>query len=132
MNDIKPPTAPQLYRKTTIGTTLDASLDDWLPLFPEIMREGVREKILTIFDNVVANHFKSKGKPQLTLKCGKLDCYRCVDQVWTLILKDAEVRENYNELFRVPRLKIMGYAAAENSIVQTKKKANKNDEEKDD
>ena len=86
---------------------------------------------MEIFDNVMANHFKSKGKPHYTLKCCKLDCYRCIDQVWTLILKDVEVRESYNELFRVPRLKIKACASTENSTVQTKKKARKIDEEKD-
>ena len=124
-------TAPKIYRETTIGSTLEDSLDEWLPKLPERKRHVVRNKIMEIFDNVMANHFKSKGKPHYTLKCGKLDCYRCIDQVWTLILKDVEVRESYNELFRVPRLKIKACASTENSTVQTKKKARKIDEEKD-
>jgi len=98
-----------LYRTTTIGTTLQDSLD-------ELIAQGrvptsLAQKILLRFDRSVQKTFSSRTfKPRLTFKAEKLYSYNFCNEVWTFNLRNIQFRDVY-ELAFVDKLKIVACAA---------------------
>eukprot|EP00002_Diphylleia_rotans_P004530 TRINITY_DN1337_c0_g1_i1.p1 TRINITY_DN1337_c0_g1~~TRINITY_DN1337_c0_g1_i1.p1 ORF type:complete len:108 (-),score=22.80 TRINITY_DN1337_c0_g1_i1:167-490(-) len=84
-----------LYRKSTIGTKLSESLDELIRAGK--MDNSVAYDILEEFDRVINHYLATQVKDKYTLK-GDLDYYRQCDNVWTLIVKDAIIRQGDTEL----------------------------------
>ncbi|PAA94854.1 hypothetical protein BOX15_Mlig005559g1, partial [Macrostomum lignano] len=101
----------QLYRNTTLGLTLQDSLD-------ELVRDGLMNGeqallVLKTFDQCINTALASRVKTRVSFK-GGLSTYRFCDNVWTFVLKDCEFKE-VSETVRVDKVKIVaceGKAAA--------------------
>ena len=94
----------QLYRNTTLGNTLQESLDE-LMSYNQI-NANVAMKVLMQYDKAVNNALATRVKNKLNFKSGKLNTYRFCDNVWTFMLSDVEFRE-VQELVRVNKVKIV-------------------------
>jgi len=96
--------AYQLYRNTTLGHTLQESLDELLAYSQ--VTPSLAQKILVQFDRSINNALSSRVKSRLTFKAGKLHTYRFCDNVWTFLLNDVEFRE-VHEVAKVDKVKIV-------------------------
>ncbi|RWS12257.1 transcription initiation factor IIA subunit 2-like protein [Dinothrombium tinctorium] len=94
----------QLYRNTTLGHTLQETLDDFIQcgqITPQLAL-----KVLLQFDKCINVALANRVKTRLTFKAGHLKTYRFCDNVWTFVLKDVEFRE-VQELVKVDKVKIV-------------------------
>lgn len=94
----------QLYRETTLGRTLQDTLDGLISTGKINDKQAAR--ILHEFDRSINLALEQKVRNRLTIKCNRLRTYRFCDNVWTLLLNDVEFREN-NEVLRVDWAKIV-------------------------
>jgi transcription initiation factor TFIIA small subunit len=91
----------QLYRNTTLGHTLQESLDELIQY--NQITPALASKILLQFDRSMSNALANRVKSRLTFKAGKLHTYRFCDNVWTFLLNDVEFRE-VNEFAKVDKV----------------------------
>ncbi|XP_041355898.1 transcription initiation factor IIA subunit 2-like [Gigantopelta aegis] len=95
----------QLYRNTTLGHTLQESLDDLIQcsqISPQLAL-----KVLLQFDKAINTALANRVKSKISFK-GKLNTYRFCDNVWTFVLNDVEFREQpVQEIARVQKVKIV-------------------------
>nr|CAG4644490.1 EOG090X0L7F [Lepidurus arcticus] len=96
--------AYQLYRNTTLGNTLQESLDELIQ-YGQITPQ-LALKVLLMFDRSMNNALATRVKNRVTFKAGKLNTYRFCDNVWTFMLNDVEFRE-VQELTKVDKVKIV-------------------------
>lgn len=96
--------AYQLYRNTTIGHTLQESLDEFVSSGQ--ISNGLSQKVMLQFDKAINNALANRVKSRLTFKAGHLKTYRFCDNVWTFVLKDVEFRE-VQELIKIDKVKIV-------------------------
>lgn len=94
----------QLYRETSLGQTLQDTLDELISAGR--LNNNLAARVLREFDKTISVALEQKVKNRLTIKCNRLRTYRFCDNVWTLLLKDAEFRE-LEELIRVDWVKIV-------------------------
>ncbi|KAG4076048.1 hypothetical protein HA402_011522 [Bradysia odoriphaga] len=94
----------QLYRNTTLGNTLQESLDELIQ-YGQITPQ-LAFKVLLQFDKAINTALNSKVKARVTFKASKLNTYRFCDNVWTLMLNDVEFRE-VHEFAKVDKVKIV-------------------------
>jgi len=94
----------QLYRETTLGQTLQDSLDELISAGK--LNNNLAARVLREFDKAISVSLEQKVRNRVTIKCNRLRTYRFCDNVWTLLLKDAEFRE-VQELIRVDLVKIV-------------------------
>uniref|UniRef100_T1GM55 Transcription initiation factor IIA subunit 2 n=1 Tax=Megaselia scalaris TaxID=36166 RepID=T1GM55_MEGSC len=94
----------QLYRNTTLGNTLQESLDEFIQ-YGQITPQ-LAFKVLIQFDKCINNALNQKVKARVTFKANKLNTYRFCDNVWTLMLNDVEFRE-VHEFEKVDKVKIV-------------------------
>ncbi|XP_050529399.1 transcription initiation factor IIA subunit 2 [Daktulosphaira vitifoliae] len=94
----------QLYRNTTLGNTLQESIDEMIQYGQITPALGM--KILLQFDKSVNNSLATRVKSKITFKAGKMDTYRFCDNVWTFMLSDVEFKET-QEMTKVEKLKIV-------------------------
>ncbi|KAF0762197.1 transcription initiation factor IIA subunit 2 [Aphis craccivora] len=126
----------QLYRNTTLGNTLQESIDEMIQYGQITPALGM--KILLQFDKSVNNSLATRVKSKITFKApqiitsrnnapisnygggfrckseypwciieaGKMDTYRFCDNVWTFMLSDVEFKET-QEIAKVEKLKIV-------------------------
>lgn len=94
----------QLYRNTTLGQTLQDSLDEFIQSGQ--INTHLAFKVLLEFDKAINVALANKVRNRLTFKSSKLRTYRFCDNVWTLVLKDVEFRE-VQELVKVDMVKIV-------------------------
>nr|ABM55601.1 transcription initiation factor IIA gamma chain-like protein [Maconellicoccus hirsutus] len=94
----------QLYRNTTLGNTLQESLDELIQ-YGQITPQ-LAIKVLLQFDKTINNALATKVKTRISFKAGKLSTYRFCDNVWTFMLNDVEFRE-VAELAKVEKVKIV-------------------------
>lgn len=93
----------QLYRNTTLGHTLQESLDELIQcgqITPDLAL-----KVLLQFDKAINSALSSRVNKRVTFKA-KLNTYRFCDNVWTFVLTDAEFREGAEQI-RVDKVKIV-------------------------
>ncbi|XP_001606238.1 transcription initiation factor IIA subunit 2-like [Nasonia vitripennis] len=96
----------QLYRNTTLGNTLEETLDDLLA-YDQISR-GLAVKVLLQFDKAMNQALTTKVKSRLNFKAGNLKTYRFCDNVWTLMLHDVEFRDSQRvDSIHVDKVKIV-------------------------
>ncbi|CAH2351913.1 transcription initiation factor IIA subunit 2 [[Candida] railenensis] len=82
----------ELYRRSTIGTTLADALDTLIS--DEKIQPQLAMRILHNFDRIVSELLKSEAgiaKSKLTFK-GDLHTYRFCDDVWTFIIKNVLIK----------------------------------------
>ncbi|ODM97976.1 Transcription initiation factor IIA subunit 2 [Orchesella cincta] len=94
----------QLYRNTTLGHTLQESLDELIQY--NQVPAPLANKILLQFDKSMSNALSARVKSRVTFKADKLDTYRFCDNVWTFLLKDVEFKD-VHEVARVQTVKIV-------------------------
>lgn len=105
----------QLYRNTTLGSTLQESLDELIQ-YGQITPQ-LAMKVLLQFDKAVNSALAGRVRSRLSFKAGKLHTYRFCDNVWTFMLNDVEFRE-VQEIAKVPKVKVVacdGKAVVEES-----------------
>nr|CAG4641385.1 EOG090X0L7F [Eulimnadia texana] len=96
--------AYQLYRNTTLGNTLQESLDELIQ-YGQITPQ-LAMKVLLQFDKSMNNSLATRVKNRLTFKSGKLNTYRFCDNVWTFLLSDVEFRDAH-EIAKAETVKIV-------------------------
>lgn len=94
----------QLYRNTTLGHTLQESLDE-LVQYSQIP-PSLANRVLLQFDKSMNNALSTRVKARVTFKAEKLDTYRFCDNVWTFLLKDVEFKDT-QELAKVESVKVV-------------------------
>ena len=94
----------QLYRNTTLGHTLQESLDELIQ-YSQIT-PALATKILLQFDKSMNTALASKVKTRLNFRAGKLHTYRFCDNVWTFLLNDVEFRD-LQDITKVDKVKIV-------------------------
>lgn len=96
----------QLYRNTTLGNTLQESLDELISygnITPQLALKGKSKvafdillylqfiliciSVLLQFDKSINGALSSKVKSRITFKAGKLNTYRFCDNVWVTTFK---------------------------------------------
>ena len=82
----------QLYRNTTLGATLQESLDELMQL--QMLSPALALRVLIQFDKSINTALATRVKNKLHFKADKLNTYRFCDNVWTFMLKEVEFREN--------------------------------------
>ncbi|XP_067938435.1 transcription initiation factor IIA subunit 2-like [Watersipora subatra] len=95
--------AYQLYRNTTLGHTLQESIE--ILIQNGMMSPSLALKTLQSFDEAINECLSKKAKNRITFKA-RLHTYRFCDNVWTLLMKNAEIRENQDTV-PVDTLKIV-------------------------
>uniref|UniRef100_F6T6Y5 Transcription initiation factor IIA subunit 2 n=1 Tax=Equus caballus TaxID=9796 RepID=F6T6Y5_HORSE len=109
--------AYQLYRNTTLGNSLQESLDEL------IQRSSLRGcvtftfsqsqqitpqlalQVLLQFDKAINSALAQRVRNRVNFR-GSLNTYRFCDNVWTFVLNDVEFRE-VTELIKVDKVKIV-------------------------
>ncbi|CAH1977503.1 unnamed protein product [Acanthoscelides obtectus] len=94
----------QLYRNTTLGHTLQESLDELIQ-YGQITPQ-LAGRVLLQFDRSINQTLATRVKSRITFKAGKLNTYRFCDNVWTFMLNDAEFRE-VQEITKIDKVKIV-------------------------
>lgn len=105
----------QLYRNTTLGHTLQESLDELMQL--QMLSPALALRVLIQFDKAINNGLATRVKSKLHFKADKLNTYRFCDNVWTFMLKDVEFRE-HAEIKKVDRVKIVACDAKSGAVVR--------------
>lgn len=96
--------AYQMYRNTTLGMTLQDTLD-------ELIQNGqissqLALKIMTVFDKVINRALSTKIKTRVQFKAEQLTTYRFCDNVWTFVMENVEFRDT-SELLNSKKVKIV-------------------------
>ncbi|CAL8122240.1 unnamed protein product [Orchesella dallaii] len=94
----------QLYRNTTLGHTLQESLDELIQY--NQVPAPLANKILLQFDKSMNNALSTRVKSRVVFKADKLDTYRFCDNVWTFLLKDVEFKD-VHEVAKVHTVKVV-------------------------
>jgi transcription initiation factor TFIIA small subunit len=81
----------QHYRKTTLGVTLQETLDEMIA--QGALTKPAASKVLNEFDRSI-NLALDKRINKKVQFVGKLSTYRFCDNVWTLVLKDFVVKDS--------------------------------------
>ncbi|KAI4233985.1 MAG: hypothetical protein L6R40_006915 [Gallowayella cf. fulva] len=96
--------AYELYRQSSIGTTLIDSIDELVHLGR--IEPQLAMKILHSFDKIVTDVLAEKVKARLTFK-GHLDTYRFCDEVWTFLIKDVNFKLDNQAPITAEKIKIV-------------------------
>jgi len=102
----------QLYRNTTLGNTLQESLDEFIQL--NQISSPLALKVLLQFDKTINDALSKKVRTRLTFKASHLKTYRFCDNVWTFVLKDVDFREG-NETIKGEKVKIVACDGKQNA-----------------
>uniref|UniRef100_A0AAA9SUI3 Transcription initiation factor IIA subunit 2 n=4 Tax=Boreoeutheria TaxID=1437010 RepID=A0AAA9SUI3_BOVIN len=92
--------AYQLYRNTTLGNSLQESLDELIQITPQLALQ-----VLLQFDKAINAALAQRVRNRVNFR-GSLNTYRFCDNVWTFVLNDVEFRE-VTELIKVDKVKIV-------------------------
>jgi len=96
--------AYQLYRNTTLGNTLQETLDEFI-IMGQISAE-LAHKVMLQFDRIINHSLATRVKTRMTFKGDSLKTYRFCDNVWTFVLRGVEFRE-VQEIIHVDKVKIV-------------------------
>ncbi|XP_042235678.1 transcription initiation factor IIA subunit 2-like isoform X2 [Homarus americanus] len=94
----------QLYRNTTLGNTLQESLDELIQ-FQQIS-PNLALRVLLQFDRAINTALANKVRTRINFKASKLNTYRFCDNVWTFLMSDVEFKE-VQDFAQVDKLKIV-------------------------
>ncbi|VDP99695.1 unnamed protein product [Trichobilharzia regenti] len=93
----------EMYRSTTLGTTLREALDEMLA--HHLLQPGMDSKVMKKFDQCISNALAKRVKNRLSLR-GHLNTYRNCDNVWTLVMNDVEIKDS-SAIMTVDKIKIV-------------------------
>nr|XP_022309826.1 transcription initiation factor IIA subunit 2-like [Crassostrea virginica] len=93
----------QLYRNTTLGHTLQESLDELIQLGQ--ITPQLALKVLLQFDKAINTALANRVQNRIQLQ-GKLNTYRFCDNVWTFVLNNVDFRD-VQELAKCDKVKIV-------------------------
>ncbi|KAI4129490.1 MAG: hypothetical protein LQ338_002207 [Usnochroma carphineum] len=96
--------AYELYRRSSIGSTLIDSLDELVHLGR--IEPQLAMKIIQSFDKIVTDVLAEKVKARLSFK-GHLDTYRFCDEVWTFLIKDVTFKLDNQSPITAEKIKIV-------------------------
>ncbi|KAI4103789.1 MAG: hypothetical protein LQ339_004121 [Xanthoria mediterranea] len=94
----------EIYRQSSIGTTLIDSLDDLIN--SGRIEPQLANKIVKNFDKIVSEVMNEKVKARLNFK-GHLDTYRFCDEVWTFLIKDVNFKLDNQNPIQAEKIKIV-------------------------
>uniref|UniRef100_A0A8I3PF49 Transcription initiation factor IIA gamma chain n=1 Tax=Canis lupus familiaris TaxID=9615 RepID=A0A8I3PF49_CANLF len=94
----------QLYRNTTLGNSLQESLDELIQ--SQQITPQLALKVLLQFDKAIIQHWR-RGLGTVNFR-GSLNTNRFCNNVWTFVLNDVEFRE-VTELIKVDKVGIPGW-----------------------
>jgi len=97
----------ELYRRSTLGTCLEATLDELVN--QAAMTPLLAVKTLMHFDKAFEDALRDRVTTKATIK-GHLHTYRYCDQVWTFVVENAVVKTD-NQEEHVDKLKIVAIDA---------------------
>ncbi|CAH8498062.1 unnamed protein product [Heterobilharzia americana] len=93
----------EMYRSTTLGTTLREALDEMLA--HNLLQPGMDHKVMQKFDQCISNALAKRVKNRLSIR-GHLNTYRNCDNVWTLVMNDVEIKDS-SAIMTVHKIKIV-------------------------
>uniref|UniRef100_A0AC11C678 Uncharacterized protein n=1 Tax=Ovis aries TaxID=9940 RepID=A0AC11C678_SHEEP len=101
--------AYQLYRNTTLGNSLQESLDELIQ--SQQITPQLALQVLLQFDKAINAALAQRVRNRVNFRLffrfqGSLNTYRFCDNVWTFVLNDVEFRE-VTELIKVDKVKIV-------------------------
>ncbi|XP_014636266.1 PREDICTED: transcription initiation factor IIA subunit 2 isoform X1 [Ceratotherium simum simum] len=109
--------AYQLYRNTTLGNSLQESLDELIQCSSlggfmtftfsqsQQITPQLALQVLLQFDKAINSALAQRVRNRVNFR-GSLNTYRFCDNVWTFVLNDVEFRE-VTELIKVDKVKIV-------------------------
>uniref|UniRef100_A0A9F2AYE2 Transcription initiation factor IIA subunit 2 n=1 Tax=Oncorhynchus mykiss TaxID=8022 RepID=A0A9F2AYE2_ONCMY len=106
--------AYQLYRNTTLGNSLQESLDELIQT--QQITPQLALQVLLQFDKAINTALANRVRNRVNFK-GSLNTYRFCDNVWTFVLNDVEFRE-VTDLVKVDKVKIVTMASAETLLMK--------------
>ncbi|KAK3533442.1 hypothetical protein QTP70_020766 [Hemibagrus guttatus] len=106
--------AYQLYRNTTLGNSLQESLDELIQT--QQITPQLALQVLLQFDKAINTALANRVRNRVNFK-GSLNTYRFCDNVWTFVLNDVEFRE-VTDLVKVDKVKIVACDGKMVSIYQ--------------
>ncbi|XP_023672286.1 transcription initiation factor IIA subunit 2 [Brienomyrus brachyistius] len=95
--------AYQLYRNTTLGNSLQESLDELIQ--SQQITPQLALQVLLQFDKAINTALANRVRNRVNFR-GSLNTYRFCDNVWTFVLNDVEFRE-VTDLVKVDKVKIV-------------------------
>uniref|UniRef100_A0AAQ4RNM8 Transcription initiation factor IIA subunit 2 n=2 Tax=Gasterosteus aculeatus aculeatus TaxID=481459 RepID=A0AAQ4RNM8_GASAC len=95
--------AYQLYRNTTLGNSLQESLDELIQT--QQITPQLALQVLLQFDKAINMALANRVRNRVNFR-GSLNTYRFCDNVWTFVLNDVEFRE-VTDLVKVDKVKIV-------------------------
>ena len=95
--------AYQLYRNTTLGTSLQESLDELIE--SQQITPQLAFQVLLQFDKAINSALAQRVRNRVSFR-GSLNMYRFCDNVWAFVLNDVEFRE-VTELIKVDKVKFV-------------------------
>ncbi|XP_076003033.1 transcription initiation factor IIA subunit 2 [Genypterus blacodes] len=95
--------AYQLYRNTTLGNSLQESLDELIQT--QQITPQLALQVLLQFDKAINTALATRVRNRVNFR-GSLNTYRFCDNVWTFVLNDVEFRE-VTDLVKVDKVKIV-------------------------
>ncbi|GLD50930.1 kinesin-like protein KIFC3 isoform X8 [Lates japonicus] len=93
----------QLYRNTTLGNSLQESLDELIQT--QQITPQLALQVLLQFDKAINTALANRVRNRVNFR-GSLNTYRFCDNVWTFVLNDVEFRE-VTDLVKVDKVKIV-------------------------
>ncbi|XP_004410301.1 PREDICTED: transcription initiation factor IIA subunit 2-like [Odobenus rosmarus divergens] len=98
--------AYQLYRNTTLGNSLQESLDELIQ--SQQITPQLALQVLLQFDKAINSALAQRVRNRVNFRpmYGSLNTYRFCDNGWTFVLNDVEFRE-VTELIKVDKVKIV-------------------------
>lgn len=93
----------QLYRNTTLGHTLQESLDELIQLGQ--ITPQLALKVLLQFDKSINNALSQRVRNRVSFK-GRLNTYRFCDNVWTFVLNEVDFKDS-QDTTRADKVKIV-------------------------
>ncbi|KAI3377519.1 hypothetical protein L3Q82_008427, partial [Scortum barcoo] len=108
--------AYQLYRNTTLGNSLQESLDELIQT--QQITPQLALQVLLQFDKAINTALANRVRNRVNFR-GSLNTYRFCDNVWTFVLNDVEFRE-VTDLVKVDKVKIVACDGKRASLHQNK------------
>uniref|UniRef100_A0A914Z070 Transcription initiation factor IIA subunit 2 n=1 Tax=Panagrolaimus superbus TaxID=310955 RepID=A0A914Z070_9BILA len=99
-----------MYRSTTIGSTLEQTLEDFVN--DGSITDPAAKRVLLNFDKAVNTILATHIKNRFTFKAKKLRAYRFCDNVWTFVMEEAEVKDPTKNQHAINRMKIVACDAS--------------------
>ncbi|KRY15710.1 Protein YIPF5, partial [Trichinella patagoniensis] len=89
--------AYQLYRNTTLGSTLQETLDEFIQSGQ--ITQQLAFKVLQAYDRTMNKALSTKVRSKIQFRAGKLCTYRFCDNVWTFVMEQIEFRDSHEVMF---------------------------------